>query len=820
MVAVGLVAAGTLALQVVLTRLFSAVLFYHFGFLAISLALLGVGAGAILVYVRPRWFEGPELERGLARWSLAFALLVPVAAFVLVRLHLTTLTFDITAEFAWSFAVACIASFLPLLAAGIVIALAVRAWTRSIGRLYAFDLVGAALGATAIVPLMWIVDAPTLMVSLSVMGAGAAVLFAWHRGASRSVALAALAGAIALTVISGGTRLFAMDPLGPQPVAERWTPLSRVLGYEPVGSSPNAMVVYDRVIGEIVPYRRGTPIPGWRRLQEGPQSIGYALRGPGGRALVIGGGGGRDILAALSERQRVDVIELNRGIRDLVDDDMGRISGSPYTLPGVRTTIGDGRSTLAARSSRYDQIQLGFTDTYSGNSGQAFALNESNLYTVEAFQEYLDHLRPDGILNVSRPFRANGNEGLRITVLALEALRRAGYRDPARHVAVLLGSYGNAFNRFPYATTLVKRTPFTAPELARLRHLAAARTLGVAFEPGGPYRGQWAALAAASSPAAFCARAAYDLCPPTDDKPFFFNMRRFGDIFNPQTRGALSAPDPIFVLGLTLLVLLALAAIAVAAPLFLVPRASRPRAGALSYFAWIGLGFLVLEVVLIQRFVLFLGFPTYSLSVVLAALLLFTGAGAWLSQRFEAAPRRALLVALGAGSAMIIAAAYGLQPLLRALIDLPFAARVALTVVILAPAGLALGMAMPLGLRRLSGLWPTAAPWAWGVNGVASVVASVLAVSVAITWGFAATTLLAGACYLLALAHAALGRWPAADAAHEPVRREGAPEPVPEPAPAFAVGRGTVATGAIAIRPAESPAHAPAGGPPDAGPII
>ncbi len=497
MVAVGLVAAGTLALQVVLTRLFSAVLFYHFGFLAISLALLGVGAGAILVYVRPGWFERPTLERGLARWALAFAALVPVAAFLLVRLHLTYLTFEITGEFAWSFAAACALSFLPLLAAGIVVALAVRAYARSIGRLYAFDLVGAAVGATVIVPLLWVADAPTLMVAVGGLGAGAALLFAWRARPERTAALAALVLAATLTAVSADSRMFAIDPLGPDPVAERWTPLSRVLGYLPVGSSPNALVVYDRVIGEIVPHRRGTPIPGWRRLQEGPQSVGYAIGGPG-RALVIGGGGGRDILTALSERQRVDVIELNRGIRDLVDGDLRAVSGAPYTLPGVHTAIGDGRSTLAARDTRYDQIQLGFTDTYSGNSGQAFALNENNLYTVEAFREYLDHLRPDGILNVSRPYRANGNEGLRITGLALEALRQAGVRDPRRHVAVLLGSYDNAFNRFPYATTLVKRTPFAPAEIARLRALAARRSEGVVFAPGGPFRGQWADLAAAA----------------------------------------------------------------------------------------------------------------------------------------------------------------------------------------------------------------------------------------------------------------------------------------------------------------------------------
>jgi hypothetical protein len=166
--------------------------------------------------------------------------------------------------------------------------------------------------------------------------------------------------------------------------------------------------------------------------------------------------------------------------------------------------------------------------------------------------------------------------------------------------------------------------------------------------------------------------------------------------------------------------------------------------------------------VLVQRFVLFLGFPTYALSVVLFSLLLFTGAGALLSDRWRD-PRRALITALAAATAFMLAAAWGLQPLLEALIGLPFAARVATTIALLAPVGLLLGMAMPIGLRRLSALHPGTVAWAWGVNGITSVLASVLAIAVAITWGFAWATVVAAACYALALAHAALGRWPPAD---------------------------------------------------------
>ncbi|MEA2421778.1 MAG: hypothetical protein QOF55_877, partial [Thermoleophilaceae bacterium] len=533
---------------------------------------------------------------------------------------------------------------------------------------------------------------------------------------------------------------------------------SRVVGYPPRAGSRYALLFYDRVYAPVPVHRPGSAYPTARQLGLIPQSIGYGLTGPG-HALVIGGGGGRDIFNALTAGQRqVDVIELNQGIVDVVDRDLRRWSGSPYTLPHVRTSVGDGRSILAARDTRYDQIHIGFTDTLSANSATAFALTENNLYTTEAFDEYFDHLRPDGILNVSRLYRLVGDEALRATVLTLEALRGRGVKQPERNVVVLLGHdiLGELFG-----TVLARPRPWTAAELTHLRTLTAQNGVQIAMAPGGPYRLEWAGLHGAASPQAFCASYRLDVCAPTDDKPFFFNMRRLADIGAKPPPGYLYSIDPFRVLVLTLGILAVLCAIGFVLPLAVARGvASRPRAGALSFFAFIGFGFLLLEVVLIQRFVLFLGFPTYALSVVLFALLVFTGIGALLSARGD--PRRTLITALSAVTVLTVTAAFGLQPLLRALIDLPFAVRVAIAVALLAPAGLGMGMAMPIGIRRLVELHPAGVPWAWAVNGLTSVLASALAVAIAITAGFTVATLVACAFYAAALVHAARGRWPTA----------------------------------------------------------
>jgi hypothetical protein len=758
--AVGLVAGSTLALQVLLTRIFSAALFYHFAFFAISLALLGTGAGGVLLYLRPRLLERPTAERALARWSAVFGALLFVVPALLVRLDYSFDNFEVDAQFVLTLALAAVLGTLPFLAAGIVIALAIKTWVGNVGRVYAFDLTGAAVGALAIVPLLWVVSAPTLLVALGVAGAVAALLFAGPEPTERRLTLVLAAAGVVLVALSAATDLYRLpgpfDPIR-DPVGEQWTPISRVVAYPPGTNGGDAIVSYDQDVAPVPGHRPGAPLPDWRSLGLGPQSIGYDVTGPG-RTLVIGGGGGRDVYNALSSGQRrVDVIELNREIRDMVDGELARWSGRPFSLPRVSVAIGDGRSTLAARDTRYDQVHIGFTNTLTAGSGQAYALSENNLYTVEAFEEYFDHLRPGGILSVSRLYRFAGDEVLRATVLALTALREHGVANPRRHVVVMLGR--DTLQAF-FGTVLVRLEPFTPAELARIRRLAAERTRGIVFAPGGPYRREWRGLAAASSPDDFCASYPVDVCAPTDDRPFFLNPVRLGDLGEPlPPNSPFISRTPFLVLLVALGILAALCLVAFALPLALDRRADRPGAGALAYFAAIGLGFLVFEVVLIQRFVLFLGFPTYALSVVLFALLVFTGVGSLLSERLR--DRRAgLVAALAAVTAIIVVAAFALQPLLRALIDLPFAARVAVAVVLLAPAGLLLGMAMPIGLRRLAGLHPTGVAWAWGINGVTSVLGSVLAIFVAINWGFTAATLLAAACYAAAAGHARLGRWP------------------------------------------------------------
>jgi hypothetical protein len=777
--AVGMVAGCVLALQVLLTRLFSAQLFYHFSFLSISLALLGAGAGAIAVYVRPSWFERRPLEHELAFWSVVLAALLVSVPVVLARLRFGTED-EVTGSFVALLALMSVITTLLFGAAGIVIALAVRGYTAQISRLYAFDLVGAALGAIVVVPLMWSIGVPTLIVGLAPVAAIAALIFA---GGPRERVGRAAAGLLVIAVVAtalGGTALYEPKPAYTDNViSDRWTPISRVVGHGAAPGDKFTRLYYDRGGAPVARYERGGRMPDWRDLGLGPQSLGYIFGGRD-RALVIGGGGGRDILNALTSGVRqLDVVELNQAIVDTVDDSLGDFSGAPYSLPRVHTRVGDGRSRLAETDAKYDVIHIGYADTFSNSSGQAFALAENNLYTTEAFNEYFDHLGPNGVLDVTRPRRMVGDEALRITMLALEALRDRGVAHPERNVVVVLGQ---DILSPVFGTTLARTRPWTRAELTRLERLANERGKGIAYAPGGPYQLEWAQLARATSPEAFCSGYRLDVCAPTDDKPFFYQMRRLGSLGSASSDYLYHGADPFLILLITFGILTTLALALVAAPLVLTARDERPPIGPLAFFAAIGLGFLTLEIALIQRFVLFLGFPTYALSVVLFSLLLWTGLGSLLAGRVHNA-RRALTIALSVACVLIAASAVGLLPLLQTLIDLPFGVRVLITVMLLAPAGIALGMAMPLGLKRLLALHPRGVAWAWGVNGVASVVASAGAITVAIVAGFPAATLVALVCYGAALAHVLVGAWPARAAGEERPRvPAGAPRRIPDPA--------------------------------------
>jgi len=395
-------------------------------------------------------------------------------------------------------------------------------------------------------------------------------------------------------------------------------------------------------------------------------------------------------------------------------------------------------------------IQAGYVDTYAATAAGAFSLTENTLYTVEAYQDYLAHLTPRGIVSIQRYYEEPPQQSIRLVSLALEALRRRGDANPASHIVVV--------RQADRASVLVKNSPFSEEDVRALEAQCARAGLELIAAPGRPGKGLYGEMLAAPDFHTVIARQTLDLSPTTDDRPFFFYVVKpmtFWRGLLPMTGERMNS-RAVFLLTSLLFVSLVACVLLIAGPGLAGARTARAEAAraipAMGYFAALGLGFILVEIGALQRLMLFLGHPALALSVVLSTLLLCAGLGSRSVrdvplERTGAALRTRLLWILAA----VAVSAWIWPPLLRALIALERPARVAVAVIALAPVGFLLGTAMPLGLKRLSAGRAALVPWAWSVNGGTSVLGSVLAMVVAINNGFTATLVVGALCYVAAL---------------------------------------------------------------------
>jgi hypothetical protein len=432
-----------------------------------------------------------------------------------------------------------------------------------------------------------------------------------------------------------------------------------------------------------------------------------------------------------------------------------RNSGGLYRRPGVRVFVEDGRSFARRSREKYKLIQATLVDTWAATAAGAFALSENLLYTTEAFEDYLRRLDDDGVIAFSRWGFSPPRESLRIVSLAIAALQRQGAAEPWRHVVVAQdGGPGTQMTLMD--TVLISRSPFSAADLARISELAAGQTR-VLYRPGdSPESSEFARLLLAPDRESFYRHYPIDVRPVSDDRPFFF--------YNAQLRDAAAylrlarARDIDVKINEALPLLARLVAIslaAVAVILLLPPLVLRLRGGGRPglfplYFAAIGLGFILIEVALIQKLILFLGHPTYALTVVVFTLLVSSGLGSAWSERAAAAGdrRRAAILVATAALAVVIAALAA--PVRDACILWPLPARAMAAAALVAPLGFLMGVAFPRGLKRLEAAAPGWVRWAWALNAAASVLGSVLAIALALTVGLTATLHTGAALYLCA----------------------------------------------------------------------
>jgi len=576
--------------------------------------------------------------------------------------------------------------------------------------------------------------------------------------------LVTLVGMVALNAATDAIRIrFAKGRVEFQNLFEGWNSFSRIAVLPRRGKNPHTYAwglspLYKGPAGEQlaldIDSLAGTPLvkfdgnfdaPGLEHLRSDITALAYSLR-PARNTLIIGPGGGRDVLTALVfGSKNVTAVELNPIMQEVVNERFGDFTGRLYQRPEVDFNIDDGRHFVSRTEKRFGVVQLSLVDTWASTAAGAFALSENSLYTAEAFRDYLSKLEPDGVVTISRWLEAPPRETLRVVSLARAGLANFGIHDIRNHIIV--ASTPPLRRQHAFASVVVSLQPFTASEIEKAKEFVDRLGFDVLYMPGNPKDALFSEFITTDDVDGFLRRYELDVSPTTDDRPFFFNSTKPADFFKfwEEKPGRMGVQLLARLIGVVSL----LVALFIFVPLYFRRRSAlamleaRERWSTLLYFGALGSGFMMIEVGLISKFVLFLGHPIHALTVVLCTLLISAGLGSYWSGR-NVGPghdslRRVILAALGSivMLAFVVELVFG-----HMLSDASFATAAVLSVVTLAPVGFLMGMPFPLGLRLLDRMgreWAALVPWVWGINGATSVLGSVFAISIAINLGFRAT---------------------------------------------------------------------------------
>lgn len=758
--AVVLTAAAALITEIALTRIFSVIFHYHSAFLAVSIALFGLSAGGLLSYAFSA--HGETLYRRLGRLSLLNV--AALAAALTVTVHAGAWPVQI-----WTLAAVYFAAAAPFVFTGITLSLVIADTIARVERVYFFDLCGAAAGCLLVIPFLNVMGGPGAILGAAVLLAAAGGVWFGLAGAwaGRVAATAVALSLVGLIVVNKSARLIDVSEAKGtdlrREVFVQWNSFSRVSVLQEDPAAP--LILVDASSSSRIPTFDPLALSAEQKdglLRHGP---GYAHRlRPAGRTLILGAGGGWDAALALAGGSRhVTAVEINPIIVEAIM--RGRFleaSRRLYSRPEVRAFVEDGRSFVRRTQERYDLILATLVDTRPSAAAGAYALNESSIYTVEAFRDYLSRLTPDGLLSFTHWGFDPPRESLRLAALARAALESRGASQPWRHVIVLREQQEQPPASGALDTVVISREPLPVQELERAALEAMRGGLEILYMPGQAPDSLFSFVLADPDPSRFYSAYTHDVRPVTDDRPFFFFTSRLDRLFGKPD----GAADPRNeAMALNLFALLAVSVTATLITLALPPLVLRGRlphaAGVrlfLLYFVCLGAGYVIVQVGLIQRLVMLLGHPTYALTVVIFAMLLWSGLGSFFSRRILKEDDRRLMAALAAAAALIAGAALGIGPFANAGAswDLPW--RMLATAVLLAPPAFVMGMAFPAGLSRLDRWHPTAVKWAWSVNAAASVLGSCAAVFTAVGLGLRLTLVAGAVLYVAALATVAATR--------------------------------------------------------------
>jgi spermidine synthase len=767
---------SAIVFEISLTKIFSVTLWYHFAYLVVSLALFGLGAGGLAAFFWQSCFSErfPDVLKHLA--SFQFLSMILCLLFVV---SIPQKYSEVDLSYILGLSATYVICAIPFFLVGLILSLAMRHYTENTPKVYFADLLGSGAGCVVFVFAITIVSGPSVVLIGALLALAASLFFAepGDKLDFRPRMGIAILLTIGLSYVNVTTEVFSVkytkvyreqDNL----LFEKWSPLARVTIYpglfrrdnpqNPFGWGMSKKFKPEKPIRQLWIEQdacAGTPITHFTGdvselefLKYDITSFAYHMRPQIKSVFIIGSGGGRDVLTALSFGvQTIKACDINPVIVNLVRHRFREFAGNVYELPGVDVEIAEGRSFIRSQDETFDVAQISLIDSWAATVAGAFSLAENNLYTVEAFSDYLDRLNEDGVLSISRGLFKPRNQSLRVAIIAREALEMRGVEGPEQNIAVIATAEGQGV-----ATILVKRTAFTQSEIERIQEEAQDLDFVILYLPGLNGDAEFVKALTARPLQAYLKDTYYDLRPSTDDRPFFFQMMYFSRAFDLILRDDVAGQKFNYYAPLVLIFLIAFSSVLVLIS-YVLPLTLSLKAGSLPklwgvYFILLGVGFMFVEIPLLQKGSLYLGHPTLSLSIVLFSMLTFAGCGSYWSQKISGpnllgAIRACLLMTV----LLIGIVTAGSEWLIRQTIGFPLLAKTLLFVPLIGIAAFFMGTAFPSGIRLVSRVHGSSVPWVWALNGGASVMGSVLAMTVAMTSGYMLTLVLGGTCYLAAL---------------------------------------------------------------------
>lgn len=781
LMAVALVSATALAYEILLMRLFSITQWHHFAYMIISLALLGYGVSGTFVTLFHQKLLA-NFQRNYLCCLLLFAVSTAICYLLAQEIQFNAL------EILWDIRqlgrllLIYPLLVLPFFLAASSMAMALFRFRGQSAGIYAADLIGAGCGSLGVIALLYLMFPLNVLLVIVGMGATAAVI-ALIELKKKSAVFPLLIVLILLVLILQanrplmpnispykslaqalriqGTRIAEQksSPLGLISVVEslvipwRYAPgVSLNSTVEP----PEQLALFTDADGMTAITRFDGDFSKVAYLDQQTSALAYHLR-PVDKALIVGVGGGSGLLqAGLHQVRQIEGLEMNPQMV-AIGKNLGEFSGTLFERTGTTMHTAEARGFLSQSKDRFDLIQIELLDSFNASSAGLYALHESYLYTIEALQEYLKHLSVGGFLSISRWVKVPPRDSLKLFATALDSLEKLGVESPEKRLLLIRG--------WQTSTMLIKNGIIAAGEIESLKNFCRQRFFDLAYYPGitseeanrynvlkEPYFYQ-GTQALISERADFVRRYKFNIAPATDDQPYFFHFLKpatIPEIIDLRDKGGLPFLEQSYLILVATLFQASFASVfLILLPLKFAKHIPGPQR-AMSrqiflYFFLIGLGFMLLEIALMQKYLLFLHHPLFATSLVLTAFLVFAGLGSACSRDLgrNRQPEKVLgwalclLIAISAGSILLLDWFFAL------FLGQTIKVKMLLSIVMIAPLAFCMGMPFPLALDRLGKTAPELIPWAWGVNGCASVISAVLAILIAINFGFTIVILMA-----------------------------------------------------------------------------